>query len=286
MKSQSKLALLTLACLSSSSAMAEVWFKPRIDYGLTNYQQTVVSTDIDLEDDVEGSTNETLNIDMNIITVSVGATFGIDALYLDIDYKTTQDSELHDYYSDLGTFQGSEIADNGGLDRTEMSITAGFGWEWFSLFGGYKVTSTDFEHELYLVEENNPLFVLPVSNTQTTEIVTETSFESTGLFAGVGIGFPLGENGSFAITGSYSLITKATLQDDWFREENVYDLEADGQGLSLSASIWYSFLYTKLEYAKYEYSGYEQVTEGQGGSYSDDVTEEFSRISVGLFYQF
>ena len=283
MKPQTKIALFVIACLGSSSASAEVWFKPRIDYGLTQYKQTAITPN-DVED-AEGGSNDA-QLDMKLITVGVGATLGIDALYLDVDYKTTQDSELHNYYSDLCTFQGSPIRDNGGIDRTEMSITAGFGWEWFSLFGGYKVTSTDFDHELYLEEANNPLFVLTGDSGSAQEIVTETSFESTGIFAGAGFGFPLGDNGSFAITGSYSQITKATLQDDWFRSEGVYDLEADGNGVSLSASLWYSFLYTRFEYAKYEYTGYSKVDENLGGSFNNDVTEEFSRVSVGVFYQF
>ncbi|MDC2888933.1 hypothetical protein [Psychrosphaera algicola] len=69
---------------------ADVWFAPRVEYSFTQYQQSLATqSSDDIENGNSSSSGADTVVDLNLITIGGGATFGIDAFYVDIDVKTT-----------------------------------------------------------------------------------------------------------------------------------------------------------------------------------------------------
>lgn len=288
MKNSLRVALLSITSLTSVQAIADVWFAPRVEYSFTQYQQTLATQsgdDIENGDSSSGSADTV--VDLNLMTLGGGATIGIDAFYVDFDVKTTQDSELHGFYNDQYQVNDIALKDNGGVDRSEVSITTGFGFEHFSLFGGVKLTSTEFQHDIYYDYENpnDPTQSFPAfsinNNTGSKALVTHTTFDSTGIFGGVSVQFTFGESGALALSAAYSQIIDANLKDDWHNESAQYNLKGTGQGLAANAKLSYGWLYAKAEYAKYDYTGYEPQDDSTA-EFNDDVTEEFLRLGGGI----
>ncbi|MDO6719243.1 hypothetical protein Q4575_07530 [Psychrosphaera sp. 1_MG-2023] len=288
MKNSLRVALFGITSLASTQVFADVWFAPRVEYSFTQYQQSLATqSSDDIENGNSSSSGADTVVDLNLITIGGGATFGIDAFYVDIDVKTTQDSELHGFYNDQYQVNDIDLKDNGGVDRSEVSLTTGFGFEHFSLFGGVKITSTEFQHDIYYDYQNPedstqdyPAFLISTESGNK-PLVTNTTFDSTGIFGGISVQFTFGESGALALSAAYSKIIDADLIDDWHNESSQYNLNGTGQGLSANAKLSYGWLYAKAEYAKYDYTGYEPQDESTA-EFNDDVTEEFLRLGGGI----
>lgn len=284
MKNSARVAVAGLLSITSIQAMADVWFAPRVEYSFTNYQQSLQAQSETGESD-SNTGDGNLQADLNLLTIGGGATFGISAFYIDIDVKATQDSELHEFYNDQFVVSGFELKDNGGLDRSEVSLTTGFGFEHFSLFGGLKLTSTEFQHEIYYDDSidatpSYPAFSVNIDGVST-DLVTHTTFESTGLFGGISIQFTFGESGALSLSGAYSQILSATIKDDWAFEQSRYDLEGTGNGLSATAKLTYGWFYAKAEYSQYDYTDYENNADNDV-QFEEDVSEKFARVGGGI----
>lgn len=285
MKNSARVAIIGVLSLTSIQAIADVWFVPRVEYSYTNYKQSLqAQTQTSETDGVNDESSSDIAADLNLLTIGGGATLGISAFYIDIDVKATQDSELHGFYDNQFNISNFDLKDNGTVDRSELSITTGFGFEHFSLFGGIKQTSTEFQHDLYydFVDDDTPSNSYPAFFVnESNPLVTKTTFDSTGLFGGISVQLTFGDSGTLSVSGAYSQILSATLKDDWYFEESKYDLEGTGTGLSLAAKLSYGWFYAKTEYAKYDYSDYENRADNNV-EFDDNVTEEFFRVGGGL----
>lgn len=281
MKKSLTITALLIGASLSTSAMAEVWFVPKVDYGITQYKQTSFSTSVDIVDS-ENSESEKTQADISLMTLGAGATFGVDAFYIDFDYKATQDSELHHFYDEQAAegSGGTDIIDNGGLDRTEFTVTTGFGFEYFGIFGGLKFSKSRLEHELYYnIEGEYPAYVVDTEN-GAVPALTYTDLNSTALFAGANVQFQFGESGTLNLGAAYAQVLETTFEDDWHNPNSVYALTGDGNGVSVSATLGYGIFYAKAEVANYNYSNYSKDEGADLGS--DEIKEEFTRLSAGL----
>jgi hypothetical protein len=288
MKNKMSLALVSIALFASGQAAAEVWFQPRVDYGLTNYKQTSFVLEDFTDGGDSGVSQESEDVNVNLLTIGAGVTLGFSNFYVDFDMKTTQDSELHHYYSDIISFDGgaSYIQDNGGIERDEMAITAGLATTWGSIFGGFKSSSTNMGHDLYFPDESlgNPAFeFIYGENTTPQPLVTESVYESEGAFAGVALGIPFTDSSNLVLNAAYALLSTAEYSNDLFGTQNKF--VGDGQGFSASVKLTLNFLFVKAEYAKYEYDNY-VFDDTDSIELGSALNEEFSCISAGITYQF
>lgn len=276
MKKSLTLLVVLSSITTTFNANAENWFRPRADFGYTQFKQISPSNDGDIN-----SEDADVNAQVNLLTFGAGATIGFGAWYVDLEYKGTADTEVHNFYNFEPSNDSVEIRDNGGIDRTEYTFTTGFSGEYFGVFGGVKSTVTEFDHELYYNEDGFPAYEISLGQ----PLVELTTYESLGVFVGASIQFILGESSALSIGGAYSQILEATVVDDWYQTDLQYDLKSEeGNGYSAQVTFLIEPFYIKGEYARYDYKSYE--SEANGFDNFGDITEEFTRVSAGIAYLF
>ena len=222
------------------------------------------------------------DLDLNLVTGTIGATATVDKFYFDVYVAHSLEA------SDEDTLTPIDISVDWDVDVFDAALTAGYNvWKSLAVYAGWKWHTTDMDGSISIPANWRGAGNAAIPNA----LNMDNEISYNGPFIGVSYGWKIGESNLLSVNAAYAWmsanmdLTISTTNGNYSEKLPTADSDDDASGLTLGIA-WKGYLTDALSYGIsadwYKYS-YNFVA---ATSSNEDFEEEAYSLKFTISYDF